>query len=52
MHEHITEHKIAIGDCEEVIVTNQNKRQIVEIDIKPYRIVVEKDIRDEGLAKD
>ena len=52
MHEHITEHKIAISDREEVIVTNQNERQIVAIDIKPYRIVVEEDIRDERLAKD
>lgn len=52
MHEHITEHKIAISDREEVIVPNQNEREIVTIDIKPYRIVVEEDIRDERLAKD
>lgn len=52
MHEHITEHKIAISDREEVIVTNTDERQIVAIDIKPYRIVVEEDIRDERLAKD
>ena len=52
MHEHITEHKIAISNREKVIVTNTDERPRVAIDIKSYRIVVEEDIRDERLTKE
>ena len=52
MHEHIIEHKIAISDRKKVIVLDKDERPIVTIDIKPYRIVVEKDIRDEVVTKE
>lgn len=51
MHQHISEHQIAITDSKEVIIPNKDKRSITAINLNPYHLVAEKHITDERLTQ-